>query len=156
MQKKEVSFFKGLIGIFLFFGGLYLIWAAVAGSFFWGVIGAMTGINVSICLGLFFFEAIIGILAAYFGLKMFFENETGTLRLIIGLGGIGTIILAVVFGVALIGATMGLGVAVAGIAVIIMLGLGAAMVDFGFSLKILPYADQIVNLERRLVGARKR
>ena len=155
----DKSFFKGFLGLLMFFAGLYFLWGALAGGIFWTFIGGMLGVNVTACLGLFLFEAIGGAILAWFGAKLFFENEDGFLRLLIGAGGIITLILAVLIAVAgLAGApeTLGISAIIAGVSVIIMLALGLSMIDFGFSLKVMPYADKIMGTTKELATGKKR
>lgn len=146
--------FKGLAGLLMLFAGIYFIWAALFGATFWGVLGGTLGVDTSLCLGFYVFLAILGIPMVYLGANWFFTNENGFLRLMIGLGGIITMIFAVV--IALLGIiaapeTATISLYIAGISVIFVLALSLAMLDYGFKLKLIPYADKIIVMLKKLV-----
>jgi len=140
--------FKGLAGLLMLFAGIYFIWAALFGATFWGVLGGTLGVDTSLCLGFYVFLAILGIPMVYLGANWFFTNENGFLRLMIGLGGIITLIAGLIIGIVGGAATAGL---LSIFSLITFIALGLAMTDYGFSIKIFPYVDAIMIRLKKLV-----
>jgi len=142
------SLFKGIFGLGLFVLGIEFIWSALLGATFWGVLGGLVGADVSLCLGFYVFWALLGIPMIWFGAKMFFENENGFLRLLIGCAGIYLLIVGLVIGILGGIATAG---ALAVLSLITFIALGLAMIDYGFKLKILPYVDAVMLRLKKIV-----
>lgn len=145
------SMFKGLFGLLMLFAGIYFIWAALFGTTFWSLLGGIMGFNPTICISYYVFLAILAIPMIWLGARWLFENESGFLRLLVGIGGLFTLVTGLIIGI--IG-----GMATAGLlsvfSFITFIALGLAMIDYGFKLRILPFVDQIIMRIKKLVMMR--
>jgi hypothetical protein len=145
MAKK--STLVGFIGLVI--GGMGILLAAGGlSSLALSVIIGFLGINLSWIAPLGLLNVAIGIAMAWVGMKLYFDNETALTKMLIGVAGIGIVILAVLLAIACIATADIIGV----FAFLILVSMGVAFIQYGFSIHILKPMDRLMALFKKMVA----
>lgn len=146
MAKK--SSLIGLFGLFLAIMGITFFLSGISYGMVALLLGFL-GLSLDILATLSLFGLVLGAVFFAFGMKIFFENETAFLKLVIGFVGIGLIISGVIVGI--VGSVAG---AIGIFSLLILWSLGFSLVAYGFKINALKPLNNLISSFKKLLGVK--
>jgi hypothetical protein len=144
------SAFIGLLGLFLAISGLILI---IAGLFSGGIMAffGIFGIYIDFLATISIFGLILGLIFFGIGMKVFFENETPFLKMLLGFTGIGLFVAGVIIGI--VGSIT---TVIAIFSLFLLWSLGISLMAYGFEgIKVLKPLSNLISNFKKLLGVKR-
>lgn len=139
------SFLAAIFGLFLAYLGFNMLLTGIGITFLSAWISVL-GINTGLLTSISIVGAIIGLAFAYFGSRLYFENEEQLSTLIFGILGLV---------LALGGAGIALGSGGTGLLVgLTVISIGLSFIGYAFKIKPLDPLTKITTSYKRLIGVR--
>jgi hypothetical protein len=141
MAKSTLMGFGGIVIAWI---GIMLLLAGIVSASAGTVLGIL-GISASGIVSLGIFDIIIGVIATWFGFRMLFANETGVIKMLIGISGILLVLIGLIVGLGTFETVVGI------LVCLVILSMGIAFVSYGFNIHIWKPLDKLMGYMKKLM-----